>query len=243
MLLVCSLVNLHSVLAQNEIEKYKQPDTIKGSNLIFSASPFYSNTVYNDTDKSNNFSINMSVEFTKWRFTPNLDYSVRISPGFNYSRYGGSSGIVTDNVYDNSRGYSLIQGSAGYYPFRKPVYGGSYFISQANFSNHNKPESHNELSIFFGYGKLINGGQIVYAKNFEKVLRTEGVISRKLNNYVFSKLTELLDKRYNREFTSKYKDDADIEFFSQIEQLLMDEGVIKSPLSSRTTLKLFQALT
>ena len=57
------------------------------------------------------------------------------------------------------------------------------------------------------------------------------------------KLTALFDKRRNSEFTSRYHDDADIEFFSQIEELLRDEKIISGPLNSRTTLKLYQALT
>jgi hypothetical protein len=242
-LIVCSLIQFNNLFSQTEIERYKQPELIEGSNLFISASPDYSNTIYNDTDKSNNFNIGMTAEFTKWRYTPKLDYSVRIRPGFSYSRSNGSGIFTLDRVNENSRGFSQIQGAADYYLFRIPVYGGSYFSSQAEFSNHHKPASNNNLSVYIGYGKLVNGGQIVFAKNFENVLKNEGIISKKLNQDVFSKLTVLLDKRYNREFMSKYKDDADIEFFSQVEQLLLDEGVIKSPLSSKTTLKLFQALT
>jgi hypothetical protein len=242
LLFVCSLIITKFSSAQNEIEKYKQPDLIEGSNLIFSASPNYSNVIYNDTDKTNHFNISMTAEFTRWRYSPKLDYSVRIRPGFNYSRYDGS-GIITDQTIDISRGSSYIQGAADYYPFRVLLYGGSYFSSQAEFSNHNKPSSNNDFSGYIGYGKLINGGQLVFTKNFEDVLKNEGIISKKLNQDVFGKLTVLLDKRYNHEFFSKYRDDADIEFFSQVEQLLTDEGVIKSPLSSKTTLKLFQTLT
>jgi len=184
----------------------------------------------------------MTAEFTKWRYSPKLDYSISIRPSFIYSRYDGS-GIIRDNISDISRGSSWIQGAADYYPFRILLYGGGYFYSQAEFSSHNKPASNNNFSGYIGYGKLINGGQIVFTKNFEDVLKNEGVISKKLNQDVFSKLTVLLDKRYNQEFFSKYIDDADIEFFSQVEQLLIDEGIIKSPLSPKTTLKLFQALT
>jgi hypothetical protein len=228
--------------SQNDVEKYKLAELIEGSNLTLSTSPFYSNSVYYDTIKYNNLNLGLSADFTKWRFTPKLDYSIHVKPLYRYSRQGVKEFSI-DTVFTNSSGDLTIEGGMSYYPLKIAVYGGVFISTLSHYSSTNKPSSNNNLYTYLGYGRLVNAGQVIYAKNFENVLLSEGIISKKLNGQVFRKLTGLLDKRFNREFTARFKDDADIEFFSQIENLLIDEKVINTSLNSRTVLKLFQALT
>lgn len=242
MLFVFSLLILKSSLAQNEIEKYKQPELIKGSNLYVSGSPVFFNTYQNDSSTHKNFGANLSAQYLKWKFTRRLNYSADIRPSgsFNWSssdepRYSNSQ-ISTD-------AFLRVTGGLGYYPVKDRLYGGFYINSSSYFANNYKPTSANYIYGYAGTGILINAGQTLYSINFSKVLMDEGLTSKALPMRLVKKFTELLDKRRNSEFSSKYHDDADIEFFSRIENLLRDEKIISGPLSSRTTLKLFQALT
>ncbi len=228
--------------SQNEVEKYKLPELIEGSNLVLSTSPFYSYEIYYDTVKTSRLVLGFGADFTKWRFTPKLDYSVHIRPNFNYSRAGYNE-PSEDTVINHTSGNLNIEGGLSYYPLKFPAYAGVYLSTSSNYASTYKPSSYNDIYSYLGYGRLINAGQVIYAKNFENVLLDEKIISKKLGGRVLRKLTELFDKRFNREFSARFKEDADIEFFSQIENLLVDEKVINSSLNSRTVLKLFQALT
>lgn len=234
------IINL--TLSQKEVERYRLPEIIEGSNLIISASPFYNDRHQSDNEKISYLNLGVSADFTKWRFTPGLDYSIHLKPIYSFNRVKTVYNTEED-YYKSSRGRLLVEGGISHYPFRSPVYGGFYFSTQSIYSNETKPSSNNNLYTYIGYGRLVNAGQVIYAKNFEDVLLEEKIISKRMHNKALSNLTELLDKRFNREFYSKYKDDADIEFFTEIESLLIDEKIINAPLNSRTVLKLYQALT
>lgn len=242
MLFVCSLINLHSSFAQTEIEKYKQTDLIEGSNLYVSGSPAFFSNVMNDSTKSSNAYINLSATFVKWRFTRWLDYSADIRSTGRLSRSKYVERGIEDS-YNSTDAHIDIRSGADYYPVKDKLYGGFYINSTASFGNRTKPYSSSDVYAFVGLGRLVNAAQVIHAKNIENALKDEGFIKSPFRSKVLSMLTILLDKRRNSEFVSKYKDDADIEFYSQVENLLFNEKVISSPLNSRATLKLFQVLT
>ena len=91
-----------------------------------------------------------------------------------------------------------------------------------------------------GYGIILNAGRTAKTLNFEKILKRNGVITT-LSPPVKAKLTELFDKRNNKDYLSKYKDDNEIVFFKDIENLLLNEGIISKPLGAETVLRLYQA--
>ncbi len=227
--------------SQNEVERYKLPELIEGSNLYISGSPSYNNIVENDSTKYSSVYLNLNAYYVRWRFTRRLDYAA----DFGFGGYGNWSRTV-DHYKEETRSSSdeFINISCGmdYYPVKDKFYGGLFLNSRSNFASSSKPFFQNDIYPYIGAGRLVNAGAVLFAKNFETALLDEGIISNKLPSRVIQKLTVLLDKRSNSEFTSKYKDDADIEFFSQIEKLLLDEKTISAPLNSRSTLKLAQAL-
>jgi len=100
----------------------------------------------------------------------------------------------------------------------------------------------NYTAPLIGYGKLINALEISRVNYFEQVLKDEKVIKENLPYNTQKKLVELFDKRNNREFIYKFKEDNEIEFFSQVENLLKSEGIINGNMSARTVLKLYQTL-
>lgn len=242
MLIVCSLFYLNSAYAQTEIEKYKQPELIEGSNLYVSGEPSFYSAFENDSTKSSQAYVNTGADFVKWRFTGILDYSMNFRAGGSFSHYKNVNRGIEDS-YNSTDAYLELTGGLDYYPFRQSFYGGFYLKSAAHFANRSKPFSDADLYTFIGYGRLVNASQVIHAKNIENALKDEAFIKKSISSGVISRLVVLLDKRRNWEFLSKYKDDADIEFYSQIESLLLGEKIISEPLNSRTALKLIQILT
>ena len=241
-LFVCSIIITKFSSAQNEIEKYKQPDLIEGSNLYFTFHPGYSSHINYDTIKSKSLDISSKLDFYKWRFTRKLDYSFHINEQEYFDWSSSKNPPIIDTTYTRSIGGAYAEGGVSYYFLKDLFYSGIYLNSNINLESGQKPSYFNNIFPFIGFGKLVNAGQVIYTKNFEQVLRNEGIIMNKLPLSVSRKLTVLLDKKSKSEFKSKYKDDEDIEFFSQIEKLLLDEKIIDNPFDSRTTLKLYQAL-
>ena len=240
--LLSMFLTSHFSFAQNEIEKYELPKLIEGSNLYVSNfTSFYSSNT-NDSIKWNNMNVDLNSLYRKWRFTRRLNYSANLSAGFNYTRNGVKNSIQ-DTVFKYIYGGLNFEGGLSYYLLKDLLYAGTHLRSNERFSSRSKPFFSNSGYVYLGIGRLVNAGQVMYTKNFENILLDEKITSKKLPYNVFNKLTVLLDKRREDEFISKYKDDADIEFFSQVEKLLLDEGIISSPLGSRSTLKLFQSLT
>jgi len=241
-LFVCSLIITKFSTAQNEIENYNLPKLIEGSNLYLSFSPGFLNYYRNDSISNRDVSADLGAEFIKWKFTRRTDFSADIKARGRW-RWVKYTEPRNENIYNTNEGNIQLNGGLNYYPVKDLLYGGAYISSYSNFANHNKPASRDDIFAYAGTGRLLNAGQIIYTVNFQNVLIDEGLTSKSLPPQVMRKLTALFDKRRNSEFTSKYHDDADIEFFSQIEELLRDEKIISGPLSSRTTLKLYQALT
>ena len=233
---------LNSSFSQNEIKEYEQPKVSEGSNLILSSSPNYVNTESINYRKETYVALNLYLEFTKWRFSKKLNYSLDLSASNSYTY----SSTENEEKQTSSTDYSSsvrLSGGASYYLYKDLLYTGLFtedFIGGGKNGNVNF-----DYRLFpnIGTGRIVDAGRVFQMHNFEDILVTEKIINNPLPNIVKKKLTELLDRRHNSEFLDKYKDDNEIEFFAQVEQLLSQEGVIKTPLSSRTTLKLYQALT
>ena len=205
-------------------------------------SPSFLNYYRNDSISNRHVQTDFGAEYIKWKFTRRTDFSadIKAQGRWSWSKYVDRG---NEETYNSTESYIQLNGGLNYYPLKDLLYGGVYISSYSNFGNHSKPSSRNDIYAYAGTGRLLNAGQVIYAVNFEKVLIDEGLTSKSLPPQVIRKLTVLFDKRRNSEFSSKYHDDADIEFFSQIEELLRNEKIISGPLSTRTTLKLYQALT
>src|SRR5207247_1551385 len=118
-------------------------------------------------------------------------------------------------------------------------------FSKFHFVNYSSQSPVNTSGTFWisaGYGKITNAARVMISFNFEKILKKEGVITNALNPEIKTKLTELLDKRNNKDYISKYKDDDEIIFFREVEKLLLNEGVITQPLGAEATLRMYRAL-
>jgi hypothetical protein len=94
-----------------------------------------------------------------------------------------------------------------------------------------------------GYGKISNAQRVVVAADFQNTLKKLGLTSKSLSTSGMLKLVNLLDKRNNGEYDARYKDDAEIRFFDELERLLINEGIVQGELTSSATLRMLQALT
>lgn len=224
--------------SQDEIKNYSPPDVSEGSNLYLNSSPMYVNRNSNDGYGYNHLSINLDGSYTKWRFTPNLVYSVFSQTRLLFDRNSLNADYKNDfaNVIDVSGGISS-------YLVKNCFYIGLYNESNVETGTHLDPYQSIHTYPFIGFGYIVNAERVSEMLNLEKVLFDEKIIKQPLSASVKQKLTDLLDKRNNNEFTDKYRDNADIEFFTQLESILVNEKIINSPLSSRIALGLFQKLT
>jgi len=238
--------------SQNDYETYKQPEIMQGSNLIFTTSPNFSasNEVSYSADVSNNyFYLNGGLLYTKWRLTPKFNYSFSAETNLGIQKQSTDFILLSNSDLssgdDEYRSYlrTYFEGGISYYFLKKLFYTGIYTRLKHNISN--KQTAYSSFSAYpaLGMGYLINTARVTPALNIQQVLLDEKIISAPLPEKTRKKIVELLDKQNEGEFLSRFKDDADIEFFSRIEQVLRDDGVITGNLDTRTVLKLFQALT
>jgi hypothetical protein len=174
-----------------------------------------------------------------------MNYAIGFNTGLGYEENKSSNPTNQEDVYERKY-YSAdiyLSGGVSYYFLKEKLYGGFFEDANANFNSHYKPGASAKLFPSLGTGLIINAAQVTDADNMEKSLLHDKIITNPLPADVKKKLVELLDKRNNSEFLSKYKDDNEIEFYSAIEKLLLESGIIKTPLGSRSVLKLFQVIT
>lgn len=238
--------------SQDLVKDYEPPEIMTGSNLILSTSPNISIEKYvNRNPRSYNmFYANGSASFSNWRFMKKLNYSLSSELFMSASKYDFTILEIPkkpDTGNDENHQINLyfrlmLKCGMNYYIF-KNIYTGAFIDYQHNISKESKPSSRVDAFPVLGIGRIYNTARVTEAINFQNVLMAEKVITKPLPGVTMKKLIVLLDKRTDRDFTSKFKEDDEIEFFTMIEKTLLEDGIIQNGLGSRTVLKLFQALT
>lgn len=247
--LLLLFVTSSAIYSQNYFETYKQPALIEGSNLVLSTSPsFFAGKSQNGSSSDINLFLSGGITYTKWKFTPKLLYSVSGKfDGLFVSRSQNDYVPILDakslTVYNSSMASTTLQGGISYYLYKNLIYTGA----QTNFSHRaetkNAPGYYFEFFPYIGFGNLVNTARVSRALNIQQILLDEKLISTRLAAKTLNMLVDLLDRDYAGELDSKYKDDAEIEFYAQAEKMLKDAGAIPENLDSRTVLKISQALT
>ncbi len=233
----------HFLFSQDDIKNYQPPALSKGSNLDLSLHTGFSSDKESATqNKFNNIDLDFTCNYVNWKLADKINYVLDASADVSFHQSN-----ITETTESDIRttDYSQLHLNWGisYYFLRNKIYAGAFLKTQGSFQNYDSPFFSADVFPSIGYGKLINAAELTDESNFEKALIQQKLITKPLDPLVRKKLTELLDRRNNSEFTGKYHDDADIEFYSQVEKLLLDEGIINGPLSSRAVLKLFQTLS
>ena len=250
-LLVLILFN-HAAFSQNDIETYTPPKLVEGNNLILATNPYFSagkNTSINGESEEDRtyYNINANLLYTRWRYTQKFNYTVRSSLRTYLSKNGGILYLMNQPRYANDERAETdlgidMDGGSNYYFFKNLIYAGVYTNFNYSVSNLHKPNISLRLYPAIGVGQIFNAARVNRTLNIQQVLIEEKIVTTPLPEKTRKKLTELLDKYYLGEFTSKYKDDSEIEFYTRVETILKEDGIISGTLNSRTVLKLFQAL-
>ncbi|HEY3251213.1 MAG TPA: hypothetical protein VGK25_08850 [Ignavibacteria bacterium] len=254
-LLVLTSLSTHIVFSQSDFETYTPPKLTEGSNLLLITNPSFSagrSTSFNGETADDKFyyNVNAGLDFRKWHFTPKLNYSVSSFMNAHFTKYSGLIVDLNRTKYagDDANGNEVqlfvnLRGGSNYYFYKNLLYVGVYTELRYNVSNLYKPGFSLNVYPSIGAGQIFNAARVTQTLNIQQAMLDEKIIVRSLPEKTRKKLTEALDKRFEGEFTSKYKDDADIEFYALVEKILVDDGIISGGLNTRTVLKLFQALT
>lgn len=234
-----------NIFAQDDFKDYKPPNLMKGFNLILHTSPGFNSSLENETRRSL-YHADLNTDIDYWRFTDNFLFAINNSAHADaYKSYSGISNLSNDDV-SNPDVYTsfnfTITGGASYYIPSTNFYANLYLRGTSHFQNHRYPDFSSQCYPGIGFGRLYNASRVSQMQNFEKALMNEKIIKTPLKNNVRKKLIELLDKRYDRDFISMFRDDNEIEFFSRVEDLLRNEGVILANLDSRSILRMYQSL-
>lgn len=232
------------LFSQKDANEYEPPEVVKGSNLFISAYPYISASKGNSVSPESvvNYYVDLGASYKKWRYSRSLDYILRVSA------YGfinkNESNLLTDLTETNhySRFSFNLLGNASRYIIKDKLYTGLYAKSNNFFSSEEKPSIYLSLNPNIGYGRVVDAYVVNQSRNIEDVLIREGFTSSGLSRKVNRMLNNLLDKRDMGEFFSKYHDDDEVEFFTNLEKLLLDEKVIDRPLNARATMKIYQSL-
>lgn len=228
------------ILSQSLLNIYQEPSLSQGKRLIISGNPLLE---FDAADSKNStFTFDLEANFNYWKFTPKQNIGGYVDAFVNTSTIKVNDTSVTSSGYGTT-----MYGGMSYYFTPKKIFG-----SLALGANYLKTKTGdiNSDAVFpvyvwagAGYGKISNAERVITAIDFENTLKKFGRTSKELTINGKQKLVNLLDKRSNGEFDAKYKDDSEIRFFEELEKLLTEEGIITSPLDSRSTLRLLQALT
>lgn len=234
-----------NIFSQNDITEYKPPKLMKGFDLLLQSSPSF----YSTRDKNNRehytYGSNLNASLNYWRFTDNLLISLNpnIDGAASRSHFSGYPYPVDEEQKWETNFAFQVNGGVSYYLRKTDFYANLYLTTRNWFESGYSPRFSFESYPGIGYGRLYDASRVAQMMNFEDILLKEKIISTPLNKSTRTKLVELLDKRNDRDFISMFKDDGDIEFFSRVEDLLKDEGLLQGNPGARAILKMYQALT
>lgn len=232
-----------NIYTQNPIKDYDVPKISEGMNLELSGSPRF-NLQKDKSDTANSeyaYEIDLGASYTKWRFSPSLDYTLSATlSGSSYSY--PESNIIEKNEH-SSRLLFGYTGSVSKYIVPKHLYFGMHSEGFLQAQNHRKPSYIFTFSPYVGTGRITNAFVVNEALNIEKILLKRGYINKVLDKDTRTLLNNLLDRRNLGEYRSKYKDNAEIHFFGETEAMLLEKGIISKPLNAAATMEIYQSLT
>ena len=241
---------------------YSQKDILYNNNFESSGSilnifsnNFNSERYLQESGEFNSSNYQISLDFSMWKFSKKLLAGAYFNSTAEY--------IYRNQIYNNKSYYNKrtsIRGEIftglGYYPFKNKFYSslsfGSSFYSSKSESEHqqtiisgltNNSYSTNYFFPAVGYGRIVNMERSSTESNFEDVLLKEKYIQTPLPADVRKQLTEFLEERNDKDFISRYRDNDEVEFFTQVESLLLKEKIIDRALNAKTTMMLYQTLT
>ncbi len=240
-LILCFCLFFYAVLlnSQERINEYEVPAVIEGNNLSLYISPDFRLSKYTEPEAETKYSYNLdlSANYTRWRFTKSTDYTVSAI----YSTYLYKPSNVYEYSFYSHVGTSF-KGGISHYLTKDKFFAGAYSRLSAEFSNHSEPHFGGEFYPYIGFGRITDAFIVNETSNFENVLTEEKYIKKKFDKKTRSLLNSILDKRNGKEFLSLYRNDAEIEFFTELENILLKEEIIDKPLNARVTMKLYQTL-
>ncbi|NOS83617.1 MAG: hypothetical protein HOP31_00625 [Ignavibacteria bacterium] len=241
-ILLCIAIILTSniIFSQNLLYTYKSPALSEGKRLIISGNPLFKYNAANS--KNSSFSFNIDGYFNYWKFTPN-----QLVGGYADVFINTSENKIKDTSVSNSSYGSTIYGGISHYFIPGKIYGSGSVGADYYKEKFGEINLDDEFPVYAwlaaGYGSILNLQRFIIAEDFQKYLLKSKVTEKALNYDGMQRLSNLLDLRINGEFEAKYKDNAEIEFFSRLEALLLNEGVLKNSLTAAATMKLYQMLT
>ncbi len=231
---------LQSSQSQEKIKEYEPPKVIEGSNLTLYSSPNMqlAKSKQNGSNKPIlGYYIDLSSYYTRWRFTERTDYTIKTS--VNSMLYKSTHNI--GEQYYSAAGFDFKAGISNYL-LKDKFYIGAYTHTSAKFDKYSKPWFSSTIYPYIGFGRIMDAFIVNETSNFENVLKDEKFISKSFDKKTRTLLNSLLDKRNGSVFSSIYKNDAEIEFFTELEKILLEEKIIDKPLNARVTMKLAQTL-
>lgn len=237
-------ISVHKLIfSQKLADEYQQPPVIDGMSWTITGHPYLSYTKYSDdsTEDKTYYNIMFGTGFTKWRYSQKVNYFLQANA------YGEIS-KVNDELYNRTQSKdinssaSILEEVGFNYYLNNLLYAGLHYKGAQHFADFTTPLIRGSLSPGIGIGRIVDAYVVNEAVNIENVLKKEGYIKSSFNKRARLLTNHLLDKRNENEFLTKYKDDNEIEFFTQLEKLLFDEKVIDRPLNARTTMKIYQTL-
>lgn len=227
-----------------------------GSILNIYSNNFSSGRFLYESGEINSSNYQASLDFSMWKFSKKLLAGAYFNSNAEY--------VYRNQIFDNESYYSKnlsIRGEVfsglGYYPFKNKFYTSLAFSSSFYASRNENSYSNNIITglsnsgsystnYFFpavGYGRIVNMERSSAESNFEDVLLKENYIRSPLPPEIRKQLIELLEERNDKDFISRYRDNDEVEFFTQVEALLLKEKIIDRSLNAKTTMMLYQTLT
>ncbi len=195
--------------------------------------------------------IHLQINSTAWKFSKKYNligmaevdglyrYHDGLEYGYNKNRYVQGKAFGGGDYYIANSFYSTASVSTAF------SNGTTENVDNYEPSRSHKYSYRNAINYFWlglGYGRIVNTASITKEGNFEQILKERKVLISSIPASVKKELDILIEKRNNMDFISKYKDDADAEFFGQVEKILRENGVIKDKIDAETTIRLYNSL-